>query len=101
MLSGIFVTSLKQSMACLFIMVVICVIRMSQIGRILELACAEYVDLYNLDAPEGMELKVLERSKVVDGSVVMVGEVTGSGHVHQTLSSCSHLEADMVYNCKT
>ena len=63
-----------------------------------DLAYAEYVDLYNFDAPEGMELKVLERSKAVDGSVMMVGEVIGSGHVHQTLSSCSHLEADMV--CK-
>ena len=34
--SGIFVTSLKQSMACLFIMVVICVMQINQIGRILE-----------------------------------------------------------------
>ena len=30
--------------------------------------------------------------------MMMVGEVTGSGHVCQTLSSCSLLEADMV--CK-
>ena len=61
-----------------------------------DLAYAEYVDMYDFDDPEGMELNVVERSKAVDGSVMMVGEVTGSGHVHQ--SSCSLLEADMV--CK-
>ena len=63
-----------------------------------DLAYAEYVDLYNFDAPEGIELKVVERSRAVDGSVMMVGEATGLGHMHQTLSSCSLLEADMV--CK-
>ena len=46
-----------------------------------DLAYAEYVDLYNFDAPEGMELKVFERLKAVDGPVMMVGEVTGLGLV--------------------
>ena len=50
-----------------------------------DLAYAEYVDLYNFDAPEGLELKVFEQSKAADGPVMMVGEVTGSGHVNQTL----------------
>ena len=54
-----------------------------------DLAYAEYVDLYNFDAPEGMELKVFEQSMAVDGPVMMVGEATGSEHVHQTLSICS------------
>ena len=45
-----------------------------------------------------MKLKVFELSEAADGPVMMVGEVTGSGHVHQTLSSCSLLEVDMV--CK-
>ena len=40
---------------------------------------AEYVDRYNLDAPEGMELKVFERLKGADESVMMVGEVTWFG----------------------
>ena len=61
-----------------------------------DIAYAEYVDLYNFDVPEGMELKVFERSKVANEPVLMVGDVTDSGHVHQTLSSCSLVEADMV-----
>ena len=63
-----------------------------------DLVYAEYVDLYNFDAPEGMELKVFERLQVPEGEVMMVGEVTGSGHVQRTLSSGSLLEAYMV--CK-
>ena len=63
-----------------------------------DLAYAEYVDRYNFDAPEGMELKVFERLQGPDGPVMMVGEVTGSRHVQRTLSSGSLLEADMV--CK-
>ena len=42
-----------------------------------DLVYAEYVDLYNFDAPEEMELKVFERLKSVDGPVMMVGEMTG------------------------
>ena len=61
-----------------------------------DIAYAEYVYRYNLDAPEGFELKVFERSKAVDMPVMMVGEVTGPGHVCQKLSSCSLSEADMV-----
>ena len=37
--SGIFVMSLRQSMECLFIMVVICVIRMNPIGKIRTTLC--------------------------------------------------------------
>ena len=59
------------------------------------LAYAKYVDQYNFDAPEGMELKVSERLQGPDKSVTMVGVVTDSGHVHQSSSNCSLLEADM------
>ena len=61
-----------------------------------DLAYAEYVDMYNFDALEGLELKGFERTKVVDGPVMMVGEVTGPGHVRQKLSSGSLSEADIV-----
>ena len=61
-----------------------------------DLAYAEYVDQYNFDAPERFELKVFDRSKVVDVPVVMVGEVTGPGHVRQKLPSCSLPEVDVV-----
>ena len=61
-----------------------------------DLAYAEYVERYNLDAPEGMELLVFERSKGPDESVMMVDEVTGFGYVHQTSSSSPLLEADTV-----
>ena len=43
-----------------------------------------------------MELKVFERLKGLDESVMMVGEVTGSRHVHQTSSSSPLLESDTV-----
>ena len=56
------------------------------------------MDWYNFDALEGMELNVLERLLGPVGPVMMVCEVTGSGHVQRTLSSGSLLEADMV--CK-
>ena len=61
-----------------------------------DLAYAEYVDLYNFDAPEGMELKFFERLRVVDEPVMMVGEVTGPGLVRQNLLSGSLSEADIV-----
>ena len=61
-----------------------------------DLAYAEYVDQYNFDVPEGFELKVFDRSKPVDVPVMMVGEVTGPGHVRQKLSSCSLPGADIV-----
>ena len=63
-----------------------------------DLAYAEYVERYNLDAPEGMELLIFERLKGPDESVMMVDEVTGLGYVHQTSSSSPLLEADIV--CK-
>ena len=35
----------------------------------------EYVDRYNVDALDGMELKVFERLRAVDEPTMMVGEV--------------------------
>ena len=87
--SGIFVMSLRQSMECLFIMVVICVIRMNLIGKIrtYDIVCAEYAKQYNFDALEGMEVMVFERLKGPNESdvapaesVMMVIEKTGSTH---------------------
>ena len=49
--------------------------------------CAEYVDEYNFDAIEGMELMVFERLKGPDDSVMMVSERTESTPVRQTSSS--------------
>ena len=60
-----------------------------------DLAYAEYVDQYNFDAPEGMELKVFERLKEVDEQAMMVSEVPGPRHVSPNMSG-SLLEADMV-----
>ena len=59
------------------------------------LAYAEYEDQHNIDAPEGMELKVFERLKAVNESAMMVGEVPGPRHVRPNLSG-SLVEADMV-----
>ena len=59
------------------------------------LANAEYVDQYNFDALDGMELKVFKRLKTVDEPAMMVGEVPGPGLVHQNLNG-SLVEADMV-----
>ena len=56
---------------------------------------AEYVDQYNFDAPEGMELKVVELLKAVNEPAMMVGEVSGPRHVRPNLSG-SLVEADMV-----
>ena len=52
-----------------------------------DIACAEYVEQYNFDALEGMELMILERLKGPDDSVMMVSERTGSTPVRQTSSS--------------
>ena len=60
-----------------------------------DLAYAEYVDQYNFDAPEGMELKVFQRLKAVNEQVMMVSEVPGPRHVSLNLSG-SLLGADMV-----
>ena len=43
-----------------------------------------------------MELKVFERLKAVYVPVMMVGEVTGPGHLRENLLSGSLSEADMV-----
>ena len=60
-----------------------------------DLAYAEYVDQYNFDAPEGMELKVFQRLKTVNEQAMMVSEVPGPRHVSPNLSG-SLLGADMV-----
>ena len=60
-----------------------------------ELAYAEYVDQYNFDALEGMELKVFERSRAVDDQAMMVSEVPGPRHVSPH-SGGSPLAVDMV-----
>ena len=39
------------------------------------------MDLYNLDAPEGLELKVFERSKAVGGPVMIFGDVTCASEI--------------------
>ena len=81
-------------MECLFIMVVICDSDESDLEDPYDIVCAEYVEQYNIDALEGMELMVFERLKGPDESdvapvesVMMVREKTDSTHVRQT-SSC-------------
>ena len=68
-----------------------------------DIACTEYVEQYNFDALEGMELMVFERLKGTDDSdvapdesVMMVRERTDSTHVHQTSSSYPRRELDTV-----
>ena len=50
------------------------------------------MDQYNFDALEGMDLKVFERLKGLDESVMMVSERPGSRHVHQASSSSPRWE---------
>ena len=61
-----------------------------------DIACAEYVDQYNFDALEGMELHVFERINGPDESVMMVSERTGSKHVIQASSGYPRWELDTV-----
>ena len=60
-----------------------------------DLAYAEYVDQYNFDAREGMELKVFQRLKAVNEQAMIVSVVPGPRHVSPNLSG-SLLGADMV-----
>ena len=48
-----------------------------------DIACAKYVEQYNCDALEGMELMVFERLKGPDDSVMMVSERNGTTPVPQ------------------
>ena len=61
-----------------------------------DIACAEYEEQYNFHALKGKELKVFVRLKGPDESVMMVGERTGSRHVHRASSSSPRLESDNV-----
>ena len=61
-----------------------------------DIACAEYVEQYNFDTLEGMELKVFERLKGPGESVMMVSERTGSKHVHQASAGYPRWESDMM-----
>ena len=61
-----------------------------------DIACAEYVEQYNFDAIEGMELRVFEPLKRPNNSVMMVRERTGSTPMRQTSSSHPRWESDTV-----
>ena len=58
---------------------------------------AEYVDQYNFDAPEGMELNVFHRLKEENEQALLVSEVPGPRHANPILSG-SLLGADMVHS---
>ena len=57
-----------------------------------DIACAEYVEQYNFDDIEGMELMVFERLKGPDDSVMMVSEGTDLTPVRQTSSSYPRIQ---------
>ena len=61
-----------------------------------DIACAEYVEQYNFDALEGMELKVFDRWRGPYGSEMMESEGTGLTHVCQTTLSYPRCELDTV-----
>ena len=61
-----------------------------------DIACVEYVEQYNFDAIEGMELNVFERCKRPDKSAMVGSEWTGPKYVRQTSSSYPRCELDMV-----
>ena len=84
-------------MACLFIMAVICVIRMNRIGdNTYDIASAEYVAQYNFDVPERMELMVHVRRRGPYGSDIRENEETGLTHVCQTSLGCTRDDLDTV-----
>ena len=58
------VIGVRQLMPWRFTMVVICVIWMkSDLDDLYDIASEEYVDQYNFDVPEGMDLIVFERGR--------------------------------------
>ena len=68
-----------------------------------DIACAEYVEQYNFDTLEGMELMVFKQLKGLDESdvapdesVMMVRERTDLTHVRQTSPSYPRRELDSV-----
>ena len=61
-----------------------------------DIASAEYVDQYNFDVPEGMDLMVFERCRGPYGSEMLEDEGTGLAHVCQTTLSDPQGEFDIV-----
>ena len=61
-----------------------------------DIACREYVEQYNFDALDGMELMVFERYGEPYGSEMMESEGTGLTHVCQTPFSYPRCELDPV-----
>ena len=61
-----------------------------------DIASAEYVDQYNFDVPEGMDLMVFQRCTGPYGSEMLEDEGTGLAHVCQTSLSDPHGELDSV-----
>ena len=66
-----------------------------------DLACAEYVDQYNFDAPEGMELKVFHRLKAVNEQTMMVSEVPGTRHASGSLLGANMVDSEMAVDILT
>ena len=83
-------------MACLFIGGDLCDLDESDWEDPYNIVCAEYVEQYNFDALEGMELKVFERLKGPHESVMMVSERTGLKHMRPTSSNYPRWELDTV-----
>ena len=61
-----------------------------------DIASAEYVEQYNFDVPEGMDLMVFERCKWPYGLEMLEDEGTGLAHVCQTTLSDPQGELDTV-----
>ena len=61
-----------------------------------DIASAEYVEQYNFDVPEGMELMVHVRCRGPYGSDIRENEETGLTHVCQTSLGCTRDELDTV-----
>ena len=61
-----------------------------------DIASAEYVEQYNFDVPEGMELMVHVRRRGPYGSDIWENEETGLTHVSQTSLGCTRDELDTV-----
>ena len=61
-----------------------------------DIASVDYVEQYNFDVPEGMELMVHVRRRGPYGSDIRENEETGLTHVCQTSLSCTRDELDTV-----
>ena len=96
--SGVFVISLRRLIACLCIMAVICMIQRIWIGmiRMIRITSAAYVEDYNFDVPEGMDLMVHERRRSPYGSYMREDRKTGRTQVCQTSLCDTQDELDTV-----